>query len=313
VDVFWRARSRKSRLRLFFATDVHGSTLAFRKFLAAPRFYAADAVVLGGDLTGKSIVPLADGRNSAPELEERLENEGAYLWRPRGGAAEGLPEEEATRQQIFTDLACERLRAWLKRAEEVLAESSTPCYVIAGNDDPPDIAEILAAHDGPWVRYCEERTLELGDGYTISGFGWSNPTPWRTPREIDETQLDLRLRQMIGDGFDAQRSIFDIHVPPHGVLDVCPLLDTSTDPPKPILKAGQVATGSVGSTAVRTFVTEHQPLLVLSGHVHEARGAARLGRTLIVNPGSEYREGVLRGALIHLEDGHVSNYQLTVG
>lgn len=297
----------KGGLRLFFATDFHGSTLAFRKLLSAPSFYGADVMVVGGDLTGKRLIPLApgpDGDLRQAALQDEAELEGSYVWRPVDG------EDE---EQAFVRLACERLGRWLARAEEVLGRTGTRCFIIAGNDDPPEVAELLAAHPGPCVRSCEGRFQELADGYLIGGMGWTTPTPWHTFREATEEELANRLRDLMASCPEPARAILDVHVPPYGVLDECPLLDSSVDPPRPLVRGGQIATGSVGSHAVRQLILEWQPLLALCGHVHESKGAVKLGRTLVVNPGSEYHDGVLRGVLIRLEDGRVANYQLTSG
>src|SRR2546425_13103021 len=60
-------RAKKRALRIFFATDVHGSDRCFRKFLAAADSYDADALILGGDIAGKGLVPIRsdDGTLSA--------------------------------------------------------------------------------------------------------------------------------------------------------------------------------------------------------------------------------------------------------
>src|ERR1700730_14935142 len=54
----FRSRPRKRALRIFFATDIHGSERCFRKFIAAADSYEADALVLGGDIAGKGLVPI---------------------------------------------------------------------------------------------------------------------------------------------------------------------------------------------------------------------------------------------------------------
>jgi Icc-related predicted phosphoesterase len=76
---------------------------------------------------------------------------------------------------------------------------------------------------------------------------------------------------------------------------------------------GGEVTGPVGSTAVRAAIEEHQPLLSLHGHIHESGGAVRIGRTLAINAGSEYGEGVLRGVLVTVGGGKVLRYQATTG
>jgi Icc-related predicted phosphoesterase len=306
---FWRRRERG--LRLFFATDLHGSTLAFRKFLSAPRFYEADLLVLGGDLTGKRLIRVGRDGDSA-ELREKAETEGAYLWEvgrdePRPGGSDAEFEHS-----VFTALAADRIRQWLAKAEDVLSQTQTPCYVIAGNDDPPLIADVLNQHQGPLVRHCESRVLEAAGGHQVAGLGMSNPTPWHTPRETSEEELAQHLERLAALCPDGSRLIADVHVPPHGLLDSCALLDGSVSPPRPLMSGGQPVMGSVGSTAVRDYLQRTQPLLALCGHVHEEHGALRLGRTLVVNPGSEYGDGTLRGALIQFGEGNL-NFQLTSG
>jgi len=295
--------------KVFFATDVHGSTLTFRKILAAPRFYGADAIVIGGDLTGKRLIQTADAEQIA-----RAETEGAYAWNSECFSSSGpqLGDPDATRR-LFEHLARSRLASWLTRAEEVLAATQTPCYMIGGNDDSEELVSLLASHDGPWVRYCEDRVVPLEPDYHVVGFGWSNPTPWNTPREIQEEDIACRLRAVLAASPELGRTIVNVHVPPHGVLDVCPKLDASVSPPQPVIRGGQVVTASVGSTAIREIITQTQPLMALCGHVHESRGATQLGRTTVLNPGSEYQQGVLRGAVIQLDGDRTPRFQLTAG
>src|SRR4029077_12385099 len=53
-----RNGSGEGETTLFFATDLHGSEVCFRKFVAAASFYGADLLVLGGDLTGRLVTPV---------------------------------------------------------------------------------------------------------------------------------------------------------------------------------------------------------------------------------------------------------------
>jgi Icc-related predicted phosphoesterase len=69
----------------------------------------------------------------------------------------------------------------------------------------------------------------------------------------------------------------------------------------------------VGSTAVRDAIERYQPALSLHGHIHEARGVHWLGRTLALNPGSEYAEGTMKGAIVNLEPTRVKGYLLISG
>jgi Icc-related predicted phosphoesterase len=83
---------------------------------------------------------------------------------------------------------------------------------------------------------------------------------------------------------------------------------------RPILKSGSPVITGVGSVAVRDAMRTYQPLLGLHGHIHESRGEAKIGKSKSINPGSEYSEGVLRGALITLSAKKgVRGYQLVAG
>jgi Icc-related predicted phosphoesterase len=64
---------------------------------------------------------------------------------------------------------------------------------------------------------------------------------------------------------------------------------------------------------VRTAIEETRPALSLHGHIHEARGHARIGDTLCINPGSAYEQGELLGALIDLSGKKVKKFVLTSG
>jgi Icc-related predicted phosphoesterase len=77
-----------------------------------------------------------------------------------------------------------------------------------------------------------------------------------------------------------------------------------------VTKGGHTVMAPVGSTAVRKVIEQAQPLLALHGHVHESRATKMIGRTLCINPGSEYSEGVLRGALVNFKGNKIQGHQL---
>ena len=54
----FKHRHEDETLTLYYASDIHGSDLLWRKFLGAPKFYGADAAIMGGDLLGKAVVPI---------------------------------------------------------------------------------------------------------------------------------------------------------------------------------------------------------------------------------------------------------------
>jgi Icc-related predicted phosphoesterase len=161
------------------------------------------------------------------------------------------------------------------------------------------------------VEFVEGRCVQLDDRFEMITTGFSNPTPWKTPRELAEPELGRRIEAMAADASSSDHLIAVLHPPPYGTeLDQAPEIDSDFN-----LKttAGQPHLTSVGSTAVREFIEERQPLLGLHGHVHDSRAAQHIGRTLCVNPGSEYTEGVLCGSLVTLGDGGVAAHQFVVG
>ena len=140
--------------------------------------------------------------------------------------------------------------------------------------------------------------------------GWSNLTPWHTFRELPEPELGSRIAAMIPAGADMRRTVFNFHCPPYASgLDEAPEVDADLN----IKDAGR-ALIPVGSTAVREAIERHQPLLSLHGHIHEGKGVARLGKTLCINAGSAYEQGVLQGAVIELDTRRgIKSYSLTTG
>jgi len=161
---------------------------------------------------------------------------------------------------------------------------------------------------------CEEKLIMVGGVYPMANCGYSNLTPWDTPREVDEEVLEQHLERAVEGIEDFESAIFNFHVPPFdSTLDECPKLDWTTDPPSPIVVAGVAQSAPVGSTAVRKVVEKYQPMLQLTGHIHESRGLVKVGRTTVINPGSEYGEGILRGCIFTLEPGKVVGYQMTSG
>ena len=313
-------------MRLFYATDVHGSTRCFTKFVNAAEFYRADAVLLGGDIAGKAIVPLvaADGRyrghflgepvsveagEELEGLEKKIAATGYYGWRCTPGQEAEIASDPARQEALFLRLIIERCEQWMALAAERLQPKGIPCYVNAGNDDPPEIDAVV---DGSgWVQFLEGRVAELPDGTQVASCGYANMTPWACPRDVPEDDLGRRLDDVIRLLDDPAQAIFNFHCPPYGTgIDDGPRL---RDDFRVTAGAGGVEMVPVGSTSCRAAIERYQPLLGLHGHLHESRGTYKLRKTLCVNPGSEYTEGVLRGALFELGKGKLKSHQFTAG
>ncbi|HUK50174.1 MAG TPA: hypothetical protein VLV18_03995 [Terriglobales bacterium] len=316
-----------SRLRLFFATDVHGSEKCFLKFLNTPQAYKVNTLILGGDITGKVIVPIAkqpDGTYTSEflsnkytlksqaeveDLEKKIRFTGYYPYRTTPEEIDVLRKDPTKMDAVFTDVMLETLRRWMTLAEERLKGKGVKVYMTGGNDDRADVEDVLKS--SKYVVDPEGELVTLEDGREMISSGWSTPTPWKTPRECTEEELAAKLNAMISKVQNMDKCVFNLHVPPFDTgLDTCPKLDENL---KPVYAGSEIMTTSGGSSTVRKVIEKYQPVLTLHGHIHESRGFIKIGRTLCLNPGSEYTEGMLRGVVVELDDKGVRNYLLTVG
>jgi uncharacterized protein len=324
--MFGRKQKRKRSWRLFFATDIHGSEQCFRKWLNAGPTFEADVLVLGGDITGKVLVPiLSEGGTwstvmhgepiqiaSEEELErfrKELSTAGFYdlIVSPEEKAA--LDSDSGAQEAAFRDAMKRTLERWTALADQRL-ENTTGAFSMLGNDDEPELADVL--REGSAIKYAEDGICRLPEGRELLSFGYSTPTPWATPRELEEDEIAARLAAAATALEHPECAIFNVHCPPRDTqLDQAPKLD---DKMRPVSGPGGAEMTSVGSRAVREVIEQLQPALGLHGHVHESPAVQRVGRTLCVNPGSEYPDGMLRGALIDFyEDDEDLTWQLVKG
>lgn len=325
-------KAQGSATKLFFVTDVHGSETTFRKFVNAGKFYGVNVLVLGGDIAGKMVVPILDlgggkyratiqsitheleGSDAVAEFEKRAAKLGSYTVVVTPDEYEALSADASKVDALYHKLATERLMRWIDFAEERLAGTGIRCHIGGGNDDAPDILEPLVSHEGESVIDCEHKHIMIDDEHLMLSTGLSNPTPWHTPREVDDEELTARIAEIVEGVDDFSRVVFNFHAPPRdSTLDTAAELDWSTDPPKVVTSGGTPVMYGAGSAAVRSAIEKYQPLLGLHGHIHESRGQTKIGRTVAINPGSEYGEGLLRGAIVTLQGDRVENVQLTSG
>ena len=312
-------------LRLFYASDLHGSDLCWRKFVNAAEHYDAHALIMGGDLTGKALVPIirrngsytalvigeertANSDEERAELERAIRMNGFYPLEVTEDQHRAMRDDASVREKLFSKAMVEELARWISLANERLGGSDVAIYVMPGNDDPWFIDEVLEA--GGVVTACDGRIVRVGDHEMVS-CGFSNPTPWNSPRELGETELYEKISLLAERLESPEMAIFNLHVPPHGSgLDTAMELDAEL---RPVLTAGQPHQIPVGSSAVRQLIEEYQPMLALHGHIHESRGITRIGRTVAINPGSDYAGGRIDGCVVDLEIAGVKSYQLVSG
>jgi Icc-related predicted phosphoesterase len=315
-----------AKTRIYFVSDLHGSSVCFRKFINAAKIYEAQVLILGGDVAGKAIQSIvrAPGGHwkcrfvgtdydvvEGPELtalEKLIADHGYYPYRADPGELEAM-EANGGLDELFLRLMRERLTEWLELADARLRPLGIPLYFMLGNDDPEELGALLDT--APWGTHDEGKVVWLDDEHEMISCGYSNVTPWHTYREQDESHLRASIDSMVPALEHPERAVFNLHAPPFGTqLDEAPLLDENLQVQATL---GQVRMVAVGSTAVRDAEQAYQPLLGLHGHIHESSGIRRIGRTVVINPGSDYSTGALNGALITLDGDKVKAQQLVRG
>lgn len=317
-----------SEVTIFYAADLHGADMCFKKWLNAGRVYEADVVVIGGDLTGKVLVPLypakgggrtatwhgrtveLEGRAEIDRFERRVRAEGAYAYET---TAEEVAEIQASierEREVFLRLKAAALEEWVAWADERLSESRVRALVMPGNDDPVGLDPILDS--ARTLENVQGRAVELAPGIWMASRGESTPTPWNTPREVPDDELGRLVEKAVSEIPEDAFAVWNVHNPPYNTgIDSAPKLDAS-------LRVRYTGSGEpdkvpVGSRSVRRLIEERQPGLALHGHIHEGRGRYALGRTVGFNPGSVYSDGTLYGVLVRVSSDGVRSYTLTAG
>jgi len=309
-------------------TDVHGSERCFLKFINAAKFYNAKILILGGDITGKMVIPIvrqadgtwhsqlfgsdmiAESEEQISKLEKIVRDSGYYPYRTTEDEMTDLEADRRKVDALFTRLMCESTARWVEIANQRLAGTGAVCYISPGNDDRIEIDACLTNTES--VINPEGKRVQLTPHHEMITLGFTNYTPWHTAREVSEEELAVKISPLVDQVGDMANAIFNFHCPPANTLiDQAPKLDATL---KPVMTGGQMEWISTGSVAVRASIEKHQPLLGLHGHIHESKGVAKLGRTVCLNPGSEYGEGILRGVIFELGDkGGIKNYMFTSG
>jgi uncharacterized protein len=330
---FWKkGRTGGEPTRIFYACDIHGSEPTYRKFLNAAKFYEVDALVFGGDLMGKLLIPIvreADGTYRArlqgqnhhirgdgemERFKRTLQTLGFY-WQEMDPDEYRTYEGQQDRiDTLFDVLAKERLADWVALAEERLEGSGVRAYLCGGNDDTDEVLTALDEAPRDRVVSAENRVVPIDDEHVLVTVGYSTPTPWQTPREKTEPEIAEVIEKVVAEVPDPSRAVFNFHCPPlDSSLDTCLKLDASVWPPTPVIENRQPVYYGAGSQAVTDALRRYQPTVGLHGHIHESRGMNRYGRTPAFNPGSEYGEGVLRGLIVAIRGGEVVGQQFTSG
>jgi Icc-related predicted phosphoesterase len=315
-----------ARFTIYFATDIHGSERCFLKFLNAGKAYGAHAVILGGDVTGKALVPVveqAGGRWQASlfgkqesaadeaelaEIEKRIRTLGFYPYRTTPEEHARMSADEAYLGGVFDRVMRQATERWVEIADIRLREAGLPCLVMPGNDDIPEVKDVLA--QGRWLVQGEDHVVEFGP-YQVLCLGYSTVTPWNSPREITEEEMASRLGALTEQIEPGRPVIFNVHNPP--AASGTDLAFKLTPDMRIETAGGEPVRVPVGSHAVRAAIEQVQPVLSLHGHIHESRAMSSIGRTKVCNPGSLYPDGTLQGVLVTLDGDKVKGFKFVSG
>lgn len=311
--------------RLLFASDFHGSIGCWRKALTVIMRSNVDVAILSGDLTAKAIVPVVEQKDGnykftffkktydvkKKDLEKeigRIKNFGLYPYICTEERAKQLAQEKAELLKLFDNMAIESIKEWLNIAEQHVGDKIRnellKLFLIPGNDDTTKIDEVIK--NSKIAIYPLGKIVKVDDFHEMVSFDHANPTPWKTPREAPEEKLEEMLKELCEMVQDREHMILASHCPPYDSgLDLAPKLDEKLTP---TYTFGQPVMIPVGSKAVMKIVKEYQPKLGLFGHIHEASGFVKIGRTLCLNPGSEYDRNVFRGYLIDISKEKIEKY-----
>ncbi|MEM3409202.1 MAG: metallophosphoesterase [Nitrososphaerota archaeon] len=316
---------QKEPIRIFYTSDIHGSEICYKKFLNAGKFYKADIIILGGDICGKMLVPIVRQDNSfyasfqgrlikvktddeLKQLKEKIRLTGSYYVIIDEAELKQYTDESA-KNELFLKILKQSIREWVRLAEERLKDTKITCLIMPGNDDPLEIDHIL--EETNVIINPENKIIDINGVYQIVSTGYSNITPWSCPRDIEEDELFKKIETLCSELDSFKSTIFNFHAPPYNsTLDLAPKLDKNL---RIVLEMGQPIYVPVGSIAVRKTIEKYQPMLGLHGHIHESKNVTHIGRTLCINPGSEYSEGILHGVIVDLIKGNIDKYLLVTG
>ena len=206
-----REQRTDQRLRIYYAADIHGSEKCWRKFIRSATFYKADVLILGGDLSGKILVPIEkhdDGTYEAswsgshyrlqsadeiPELEKRIRFNGFYPYVCTPDDMEAMRADERVVEATFRRQVLASVQRWLAHADRELEGQSVECVVIPGNDDDWALDAVLSSASR--VTNGDRRVTAIGTGHQLLNLGLSNRTPWDRPGRPTRTRLRTSCRR----------------------------------------------------------------------------------------------------------------------
>lgn len=308
--------------KILFSSDLHGSDMVFSKLLNAAIANKVDAIVIGGDLSGKTITPIIDvgngvfktnylgtvkvvnNVNAFNQIERDINNIGSYPIVLSIEQIEKLNSDENFKKSLFLKATIDKLRGWLNLAQLMLKPHNIRLIMICGNDDYYELDEVI--EDSGFAENPERKIVIIADKFEFFGDSSSTITPFDCPRDISEDEIKQRILNRLKSISDFHNAIFVFHTPPfNSSLDN--VIDVEFDGVeyRHKLVSGQPLIVPAGSRAIRDIIEKFQPLFSLHGHIHESPGEYSIGRTVCFNPGSDYSYGYLRSYLITFVEGRI--------
>lgn len=319
------------KTRFLVVADLHGSEIVLNKTVNAAKFYGVRNIIVAGDLTGKLLVPIIRlpgekyslnlfgetkvvDASKLEEVKKQIRGSGYYYKILTEDEYASMEGDRAKIKAAFLEEMKKCLDEFFVKAEERLRPLGAKLYLFPGNDDYEEVADYVQHYRTETVVPFDQSIVEFDGGYELVGYGYSNPTPWHTPREKPEEEIYADVKKLM-EKADPKRAILVSHVPPIDTkIDKAPKLTADL---KPVLVGGEYQMVSVGSTAIRRIIEEYSPLVGLHGHIHESGGLDYLkggsGKIPVFNPGSDYSAGILRGLIVEMDGGKVKNYIFTRG
>lgn len=279
-------------LKLLFVTDIHGSTIVFKKTLNLAKTISPDYLVFGGDLVGKGVVPLykegdryyyTDGSSFGQEDVEQIQKNGYYIYLlDNKKELENLTRADIER--IFVKNVEDQISAWFELIKQRIP--NTNIIWNFGNDDPIFLEEVFKKHETE-VRGVVELD-NSGSPLLIINCSYTNETPYESFRIVPNYLLYNKAEEKIKKALErSQNLIFNFHASPYNTkIDIA------------FIKGKWE---HVGSRSVRELIEKYKPLLGLHGHIHESSDKDKIGNTIVVNPGSVYQEDFVKYAIINIK------------
>ncbi|MFW9906493.1 MAG: hypothetical protein ACFFFH_19430 [Candidatus Thorarchaeota archaeon] len=291
-------------VRIFFCTDIHGAESVWKKFLNAGKHLKSDVLIVGGDISGKRIIPIIEqpdgtwrgmkwdkwknkevimkSKREVKDFEEYSRSIGSYTCQITPEENEKLTSPESVfiedrlskpvkggpLDKLFERLISESLHRWLDMIDDIISDGSRRVSertkIILCTGNDDSFIVDKIINKDHRVDLGDERNIDLDDNHEMISYGWTTPTPWQSYRETTEEIIKERIDELVSTINNIDNSIFCFHCPPYNTLLDKTLISRSKN-----RLIGFGSFYSIGSKSIKQAIQRYQPLLSLHGHVHK--------------------------------------------